>query len=117
MDLSNVSEWIDAAVNASANRVDSLSFTISDERLGEIRADLTQQAINNARDKADALAHALDVQITGVKSARLFDFNGPPITLLSVSFATGAAESVAPAPIVPGQQTVTAIVAVIYKIG
>jgi uncharacterized protein YggE len=32
------------------------------------------KAIDNARDKADALAQALDVEITGVK-ANLFDFS------------------------------------------
>lgn len=114
--LSNVSDWIDAAVNAGANRIDSLSFTISEERLGEIRGGLTQDAIDNARDKADALAQALDVEITGVKAASLFDFNSPPVMPLSVSFAQGAAESIT-TPIIPGEQTVTATVGVVYRIG
>ncbi|HUG96859.1 MAG TPA: SIMPL domain-containing protein, partial [Nitrososphaera sp.] len=105
--LTNVSDWIDAAVNAGANRVDSLSFTLSEERLDDIRGGLTQDAIDNARGKADALAQALDVEITGVKSASLFDFNSPPVMPLSVSFAAGAAESIA-MPITPGEQTVTA---------
>jgi uncharacterized protein YggE len=115
--LSNVSGWIDAAVRAGANRVDSVSFTISEEKLDDIRADLTQQAVSNARDKADALARALDVEITGVKAASLFDYGNPPVTPLSMSFATtGAAESIE-TPIIPGEQTVTATVAVVYEIG
>ena len=80
--LSNVSEWIDAAVNAGANRVDSLSFTISEERLNEIRADLTHEAVDYARDKADALAQALDVDITEVEAASLFGLSNPPVTPL-----------------------------------
>lgn len=114
--LSNVSDWIDAAVAAGANRVDSLSFTLSEERLDDIRGGLTQDAIDNARSKADALAQALDVEITGVKSASLFDFHSPPVMPLSVSFAAGAAESIT-TPIIPGDQTVTATVGVIYRIG
>lgn len=114
--LSNVSDWIDAAVNAGANRVDSLSFTLSEERLDDIRGGLTQDAIDNARGKADALAQALDVEITGVKSASLFDFNSPPVMPLSVSFAAGAAESIT-TPIMPGEQTVTATAGVVYRIG
>jgi uncharacterized protein YggE len=113
--LSNVSDWIDAAVGAGANRVDSLSFMVSEERLSEVRADLTQEAVDNARSKADALAQALDVEITGVKAASLSDFS-PPISPFSLSFAEGVTESIA-TPIIPGEQTVTATVEVIYKIG
>jgi len=112
--LANVSDWIDAAVSAGANRVDSLSFTLSEERLGEVRANLTQAAVDNARDKADALAQALDVQIAGVKSASLFDFSYPPVMPLSLSFAAGTQESVN-TPIIPGQQSVTATVGIVYK--
>lgn len=115
-DLSNVSSWIDTAVNAGANRVDSLSFTLSEERLDEIRAGIMQDAIDNARNKADALAQALNVEITGVKSATLFDFYGPPAIPFSLSFATDAAESTR-TPIIPGEQTVTATVGVVYRIG
>lgn len=114
--LSNVSDWIDAAVGAGANRIDSLSFTLSEEMLGEIRSGLAQDATDNARDKADALAAALDVEITGVKSASLFEFDSPPVMPLSASFATGAAESIT-TPIIPGEQTVTATVGVVYRIG
>lgn len=114
--LSNVSDWIDAAVGAGANRVDSLSFTLSEQMMGDIRAGLTQDAIDDARDKADALAAALDVEITGVKSASLFEFDIPPVIPLSVSFETGAAESIT-TPIIPGEQTVTATVGVVYRIG
>jgi hypothetical protein len=113
--LSNLSDWIDAAVSAGANRVDSLSFTVSEERLDDIRADLPQEAVDNARDKADALAQALDVEITGVKAASLFDFSNPPVTPLSLSFAAGAAESMT-TPTIPGEQTVSATVGVVYKI-
>ncbi|MEW6605177.1 MAG: SIMPL domain-containing protein, partial [Thermoproteota archaeon] len=113
--LSNVSDWIDTAVNAGANRVDSLSFTLSEERLDEIRAGITQNAIDNARNKADALAQALDVEITGVKAATLFDFYGPTAIPFSLSFATDAAESTG-TPIIPGEQTVTAAVGVVYRI-
>jgi uncharacterized protein len=114
--LSNVSDWIDAAVNAGANRVDSLSFTLSEERLDDIRAGLTQEAVDNARDKADALAQALDVEVTGVKAASMFDFSNPPVTPLSLSFAADATESIT-TPIIPGEQSVTATVGVVYEIG
>lgn len=113
--LSNVSDWIDAAVSAGANRVDSLSFTVSEERLDGTRAGLTQEAIDNARGKADALAQALDVEITGVRAASLFD-SSPPVTPLSLS-VTATANETTTTPIIPGEQTVTATVGVVYEIG
>lgn len=115
-DLANVSDWIDAAVNAGANRVDSLSFTLSEERLDEIRVGLMQEAVDNARSKADALAQALDVEVTGVKAASLFDFSNPPVTPLSLFFEAGAVESIT-TPIIPGEQAVTATVGILYEIG
>ncbi|HEX7033134.1 MAG TPA: SIMPL domain-containing protein [Nitrososphaera sp.] len=116
-DLSSAPNWIDVAVNAGANRIDSLSFTLSEERLDEIGADITQDAIDNARNKADALAQALDVEVTGVKAATLYDFYGAPVTPFSFSMATETAEDGTTAPIMPGEQTVTATVGVVYKIG
>lgn len=85
-------------------------------RLKARSAGLTQDAVDNARDKADALAQALGVEITDIKAATLFDFYRPPVMPLSVSFATDAAESIR-TPIIPGEQTVTATVGVVYKIG
>ncbi len=115
--LSNVSSWIDAAVGAGANRVDGLSFTVSEQKMDKLRADLTQQAIDNARNKADALAQALDIKITGVKAASLNDFSNP-VSPLSLSLAPMAAapESIK-TPITPDDQTITSTVTVIYKIG
>lgn len=113
--LTNVSDWVDAAVRAGANRVDSLSFTVSEEKMDELRADLTQKATDNARNKADALAQSLNLTITGVKAASLNDFSNP-INPLSLSFGAAAPESIK-TPITPGEQTVTSTVTVIYKIG
>jgi uncharacterized protein len=112
--LQNISDWVDAAVGAGANRIDSIAFTISEERMDVVRANLTDQAVDNARGKADALASALGMEITGVKAAGLNDF-GAPIIPLSVSREAAMADT--EVPIVPGEQTVTTTVTVIYKIG
>lgn len=114
--LSNVSDWIDAAINAGANRVDSLSFTVSEEMLDGVRAGMMQDAVDNARGKADALAQALDVEITGVKAASLFDFSSPPVIPFSLTLEASTSESMT-TPIIPGEQTVTTTVGVVYEIG
>jgi uncharacterized protein YggE len=54
------------------------------------------------------------MEITGVKAAGLNDF-GAPIIPLSVSREAAMADT--EVPIVPGEQTVTTTVTVIYKIG
>jgi uncharacterized protein len=110
--LTNVSDWVDAAVRAGANRVDSLSFTVSEEKMDELRADLTQKATDNAGNKANALAQALNLTITGVKAASLNDFSNP----VPLPFGAATAETIK-TPITPGEQTVTSTVTVIYKIG
>lgn len=113
-DLEGISEWIDAAVEAGANRVDGIFFTVSQETMDEMRSGLVEDAVANARDKADALASALEIDITGVKAASLVDFNFPISPALS--FREGAVSDVS-TPIIPGEQSVTATVAVIYEIG
>jgi uncharacterized protein len=110
--LTNVSDWVDAAVRAGANRVDSLSFTVSEEKMDELRADLMQKATDNAGNKANALAQALNLTITGVKAASLNDFSNP----VPLPLGAATAESIK-TPITPGEQTVTSTVTVIYKIG
>jgi uncharacterized protein len=115
--LSNVSSWLDAAVGAGANRIDGVVFTVSKERMDEIRLDLMQQATDNARSKADALASALEVEITGVRAAGLSDFNTPVFPFSSPLEAAFDFTSAGAPPILPGDQTVTATVTVIYEIG
>jgi uncharacterized protein YggE len=46
----------------------------------------------------------------------MFDFSNPPVTPLSLSFAADATESIT-TPIIPGEQSVTATVGVVYEIG
>ncbi|HXG07163.1 MAG TPA: SIMPL domain-containing protein [Nitrososphaera sp.] len=116
-DLSSVPSWIDAAINAGANRIDSLSFTLSEERLDEVRADIIQDALDNARNKAEALTEALDVQVIGVKSATLYDFYGIPVTPFSFPIGAETATDTTRTPIMPGEQTVTVTVGVVYRIG
>lgn len=112
-DLEMAANWIDVAISAGANRVDSLSFSLSEKRLDEIKADLVQDAIDNARNKAEALAQALDVRVTGVKAATLYDFDAP-VMPFPLTIATATAEDALRTPILPGEQTVTTTVGVVY---
>lgn len=57
---------IDASLNAGANEVNSLDFSLSNQSL--IRKEATLSAINNARDKAEIIAKGLGRHIVGIKN-------------------------------------------------
>ena len=63
-----MSKWIDTAIAAGANTVNSVDFTLSDKGLYEIKNNLIKQAIDNARANGDIAASALGLKVVGVKS-------------------------------------------------
>jgi uncharacterized protein len=97
---------IDTAINARANTVQGAYFFISTERQEEIRTGLIDDAIENARHRAEAAANAVDMHISGVKSINLNDVFFP-------IFAKDPALAV-DTPILPGQQEVTMTVNIVY---
>jgi uncharacterized protein YggE len=73
--VGRVGPIIDAAVAAGANQVQRLAFTLADDR--EPRRRALASAATEAREKAAALASALGVQLTGVRSAVEQDVGSP----------------------------------------
>jgi hypothetical protein len=72
-DLNKVGQVVDAAGDAGANRVDYVSFTLSDAKRAELKKQALTQAAKNAREQADAAAAGLGVKVTSV---RKIDTNG-----------------------------------------
>lgn len=108
----NVSSWIDAAVQAGANRVDNVQFVFSDEKLAKIQSALIENALDNARAKADTIATKLGVHIIGVQSVTSSDSGYLP----GPFYATQANLGPSGTPIVVGGQEVSANVSVVYVI-
>ncbi|HVX02330.1 MAG TPA: SIMPL domain-containing protein [Nitrososphaera sp.] len=108
----NVSSWIDAAVQAGANRVDNVQFVFSNEKLAKIQSALIENAIDNARAKADTIAAKIDVHITGVQSIASVDSESVP----GPFYAAEAQMESSRTPIVVGGQEVSASVSVLYII-
>ena len=104
----DVGKVIDGAVAAGATNVNGAYFFVSTERQEEIRSGLIEQAIDNARSRADKAAGAVDMQITGVKSINLNDVYFP------VFFKDVAGAEAGSTPIVPGQQEVSMTVQVTF---
>lgn len=76
MDLSKTGEVIDTSVKAGANRIDNIFFTIDPSKTTELRDKAIEQALDDARAKAEVSAKKLGVSIVGVQNANVYD-NGP----------------------------------------
>ena len=97
-DLDAVGTVIDAAVGAGADEVRDIRFELSDPT--NVRAQALEQAVEGAREKADALAGAAGTEVTGVVTIAEEGSRIPVYREAAADFAYGAALA-APTPIVP----------------
>ncbi|HEW93595.1 hypothetical protein DRN87_04495 [Candidatus Geothermarchaeota archaeon] len=67
-DLDIVGEVIDKAVAAGANRISSITFTVSSDKLATLRDEALKDAVEDARKKAETIADSLGLSIIGVAS-------------------------------------------------
>lgn len=102
----NAGEVIDTAIEGGANTVSGAYFFLSQERQLEVQEGLIEDAIANARHRADIAAGAVGTEITGVKSINLNDVFFPPFY--------ARADELSSTQILPGQQEVTMTVNVVY---
>jgi hypothetical protein len=109
----DVGSIIDAAVDAGANQVQGVSFFVSEEVQGQMNKQLIEQAVLDARAKAQSALSPLNMQIVGVKNINLNDVYFPVYSYDKVALEGGAA----PTPILPSQQQVSASVSVTFIIG
>lgn len=113
--VNNTSEWIDTAVSSGANNVNNIYFSLSDKKLDAIKKDLLNEAIENAKEKADVAASALGLKIVGIRSV-----NVDQITPLFTGPTPYAADSLknqafAPStPILTGEQQITQNVNIVF---
>ncbi|HRT12546.1 MAG TPA: SIMPL domain-containing protein, partial [Methanoculleus sp.] len=70
-DVGRAGEVVDLAVENGANRVNSLAFTLSDEKQQEYRSQALTAAVAQARGDADAVAAALGKSIVDVKEVNV----------------------------------------------
>jgi uncharacterized protein len=115
--LGLASDIIDSAVQAGANRVDSVYFALSPQKQMQVSDDLLAEAIKNAKSKAEKALVPLDYQITGIKHVSLSEFGyPPPIPYYKTAYDGAMAES-ARAPVFSSDQDVSASASVIFIIG
>jgi uncharacterized protein YggE len=115
--IANVSEWLDTAISAGTNTVNSIDFTQSDKKLAEIKNGLIKLAIDDARNRANFAASALGLKVIGVRSISVNEFSSTPQPM---PFALQKLSVPAPAggtPIISGQQQVSESVSITFLAG
>jgi uncharacterized protein YggE len=110
-DVNKVGSVLDAAVAAGANTSWGVSFALKDESAA--RAQALQAAIADARKRANSMASALGVSVTGVVSAGEATVNvvQPPYPAAAQASAASGTN------VQPGQLTISADVTVVYSFG
>lgn len=109
----DVGSMIDAAIDAGANQVQGVSYFVSEDVQRQMNRQLIEQAVLDAKAKAENALSPLNMQIVGVKSINLNDVYFPVYSYDKMTLEGAAA----PTPILPSQQQVSASVSVTFIIG
>jgi len=112
-ELDKVGELIDRAVEAGANTVSGLSFSLADPEALYLEA--VAEAVRDARVKAEALAAAAGVRVGAVKDMQLHPDFGRQVDLY-VSVREGYGAEAPPPPVEPGMVEIQVTVSVEYGI-
>lgn len=116
-DLEAGGDIVDAAVNAGASDIDSVSFTLKDETKEELRKELLQEAGMNAGGKAQAIASGIGASLGSAIYADEGYVSYPsPVRYDYMAEAAGAAPEAPSTSFSAGELTVSAQVSVKYLI-
>lgn len=110
--LDDVGSIIDAAGVAGANRVDSISFELSDAKREELKMNAYVAALEDAQAKVDVIAETLGLTLTGVQSVTESSYT--PVRSYKVVPEADYALGSAPTPILSGELTVSVSVYIVY---
>ena len=113
-DIEAAGELIDLAVDNGADTINGVSFTLSDEKREELHNDALEAAMGNADTRADTLAAASDLSVTGVHSIHSADTSHRPYRMETTYVAADGAAAGGTA-VESGPVTVTADVRVTYN--
>jgi uncharacterized protein len=115
-DIAKINKAVDIATQQGANVVGGVNFTFSDELQKKLEDKARNQAVKNAKEKAESLAKA-----AGIRLGRLINVdesNYSPIRAFAPAGAGDAKmslESLAPSNITPGEGTVNTTVTLSYE--
>jgi uncharacterized protein len=109
-DVARVGALIDAGLGAGANRLGALRFSLRDAEAAQNQA--IREAAERARRTAEAMAAALGVRLGAIVEAT----TDADVVRPFAQFERAQMMDVAATPVEPGEQTVSATVAVVFAI-
>lgn len=112
-DTDRVGEVIDGVVDSGANRIQGVSFTLSEERRHDLRQEALEGAMDRARTEADTLAASADLQVGDAASITASDVDVSPYRVEREAMETDDAG--ASTTIESGAVDVSASVDVVYN--
>lgn len=115
-DTSRAGEIIDLAVENGANTVNSIQFTLSEEKQQDLRDEALTEAVTSARSDADTVAAALGKSIVDVQEVSVGGSYAPVAYYEKSLAASDATGGRVPTPIEAGTLDVTATVSIAYII-
>jgi uncharacterized protein YggE len=113
-DLNKVGTAIDTATAAGANRVDSVSFGITDETASTMKMDAYQLAMADAKAKSDVITEGLGIKIVGVQS--VYESSYYPLTESRSYDTSVAGVAKSSTPIISGDLSVSVTLNIVYLI-
>ncbi|MBI3966182.1 MAG: SIMPL domain-containing protein [Chloroflexi bacterium] len=111
-DLTQVGKVFDEAVAAGATQGGNIRFAFKNDE--QFRQQALEDAVKNARTKADAMARTAGVTIKGVQTIAEINVGGGPVPVDRAAPVAAPAQGVAPTPVSPGEQALTARVQVTF---
>lgn len=118
-DVDAVGDVIDTAVEAGANQIDRVTFTLSEEKRATLREQALREAIQNARSEAEVIAEEVGASIVEATVVDASDARVSPVhrdlALTQEAAATPSPDGGASTGVEPGDVTVTANVHVRYR--
>jgi len=112
-DIDKAGDIIDKAVQSGANVVNNVVFSLTDEKIEEMRLEALRKAGLNAKEKAEAIADSLGVSIKGLYRASESYVTYRPY--VERGFEAVAAGAPTPTEISPGQIEISASLSVSYE--
>lgn len=115
-DIDTVGEYLDAAVDSGATRINSINFGLTKEKQKDVNGEAMIRASQVAREKAEALATNLGLRLGKVASVSESSFDYVPFVSRTFAVAEAAVAAPVPTEISPQDITIRATVNVVFEI-
>jgi uncharacterized protein YggE len=111
-DINKAGDIIDKSVQSGANKVNNVVFSLTDEKIKQMKLEALKKAGLNAKEKADAIANSLGVTIKRVyQASEGYVYYQPYYAQKGVGMVAEA-----PTEISPGQIEISASLSVSYEL-